>query len=148
MKTQSSNIPREAILSKAFQERRRSDVFKWDVYPIDEQCVLRLVFESWKETCRHGLRLAVEGSLMVNGHVSSSIEIWADTAPREVRIAVLDSTGRLSVYNLWDAGQGKQSQSHTSGMLIEPLPKGRRYRCNDIGLVTSFDDLVFRIEVA
>jgi hypothetical protein len=34
----------------------------------------------------------------------------------------------------------------SSGMLIEEMPSGRRYRCNGIGFDTHFDKLVFRIE--
>jgi hypothetical protein len=147
MKTQISGVPSQAILSKAFLETGRDDVIKWEVFPLDERCELVLVFEDWKRTSRHGVRLAVDGALIVNGQAAPSVELWSDTAPNEIKIEVCDSKGVLSVYNLWDSGSGRQSQSYTSGMLVEQLPMGRRYRCNDIGLVTSFDDLVFGIEI-
>jgi hypothetical protein len=147
MKTQISGVPNQAILSKAFLETGRGDVIKWEAFPIDEGCELVLVFEDWKRTSRHGVRLAVDGTLIVNGHAAPSVELWSDTAPNGIKIEIRNSKGVLSVYNLWDSGSGRQSQSYTSGMLIEQLPKGRRYRCNDIGLATAFDDLVFRIEV-
>lgn len=137
MKTKMSGVPSQAILSKAFLETGRDDVIKWEAFPIDEGRELVLTFEEWKRTSRHGVRLAVDGGLIVNGHAAPSVELWSDTAPNEIKIEVRDSKGILSVYNLWDSGSGRQSQSYTSGMLIEQLPKGRRYRCNDIGLATS-----------
>jgi hypothetical protein len=33
-------------------------------------------------------------------------------------------------------------------MLVDELPSGRRYRCNDFGFDTAFDKLVFRVERA
>jgi hypothetical protein len=31
-------------------------------------------------------------------------------------------------------------------MLVEEIPNGKRFRCNDIGFATNFDKIVFRIE--
>jgi hypothetical protein len=33
-------------------------------------------------------------------------------------------------------------------MLVEELPNGRRYCCNDIGFDTDFSKLIFRLEKA
>lgn len=75
------------------------------------------------------------------------MDIWTDTAQREVAIEVHSSTDHLHLYNIWNSKEvGRQSQSYTSGMLVEQLANGRRYRCSDIGFDTKFDDLVFRIE--
>jgi hypothetical protein len=38
------------------------------------------------------------------------------------------------------------SQSYTSAMLQEPVSRGFRYRCNDIGFNDQFNRLVFRLE--
>ena len=64
-------------------------------------------------------------------------------------IDVAETSGSLVLYNIWDSGRGHrpfESQSHTSGMLVETLPDGsRRYSCNDIGLEPDFSRLVFRV---
>lgn len=148
MKTQGFSFPDVAIVSEPFQEKGQTNVIKWDVYPIAEECLLRLVFQDWKNTARHSVWLAVEGDLVVNGYASPNLDIWTDTAPQEVIIQVRSSTGRLHVYKIWDSDEyGRQSQSYSSGMLVEQLANGRRYRCSDIGFETEFDDLVFRIEI-
>lgn len=148
MKTQRFAFPSAAIVSKAFLERGQTDVIKWEVCQVDQECHLRLVFEAWGDTSRHGVWLATEGTLVVNGYSSPSMDIWTDTAQREVAIQVYSSTGHLHLYNIWNSKEvGRQSQSYTSGMLVEQLANGRRYRCSDIGFDTKFDDLVFRIEV-
>lgn len=47
---------------------------------------------------------------------------------------------------MWDKGKGPDSQSHTSGMLLEEQGKLLTYYCNDIGFETNFDKLIFSIE--
>jgi len=73
-----------------------------------------------------------------------------DTAPPAVEIACLETDGLIRIYNIWQSGRrpGVESQSQTSGMLVDLLPDGsRRYRCNDIGFDPDFSKLVFRISI-
>ena len=92
--------------------------------------------------------LRTDRGLLVNDQFGPSVELWVDTAPPEVVAHCMTGDGNLSVYNIWDSGRGRgrESQGHSSGMLVEDLPDGRRYRCNDIGFDTNFDKLVFRIQ--
>ena len=83
---------------------------------------------------------------MVNDQEAPSVQLWEDTAPREILIECRTRCGLLHLYNMWDKGTGRESLSWTSGMLVEELPNGRRYRCSDIGIETEFDRLVFRLE--
>ena len=88
-----------------------------------------------------------EDVVMWDDQFAPSMDLWVDTAPPEVVAHCMTADGNLSVYNIWDSGRGRgrESQAHSSGMLVEDLPDGRRYRCNDIGFDTNFDKLVFRI---
>jgi len=54
--------------------------------------------------------------------------------------------GLLSFYNIWDDGDGRESQAHTSGMIVEQKNKVLIYHCNDYGFETDFNKLVFSIE--
>lgn len=146
MSQQNFKLPDEPIVSKAFLKAGRSDVIKWAVIPIMNSGHLKIIFESWDKEDRHGVWLRVDGELVINGVSSQSMEIWADAGQTEILVDVRKSTGKLHIYNLWDSGAGKQSQAYTSGMLIETLPNGQRYRCNDIGLDPKFDHLIFRVE--
>jgi hypothetical protein len=58
--------------------------------------------------------------------------------------------GMLWVWNVWEYySQGARivlSHSMYSGILVEELPNGYRYRCNEGRDDDDYDDLVFRIE--
>lgn len=65
---------------------------------------------------------------------------------QQCNVVCYTEDGCLSIYNMWDKGKGPESQSHTSGMLIEENGDVITYNCNDIGFETNFDKLVFSIE--
>ena len=142
----SFTLPAARIMSKAFRDAGQDDVVKWEVFPARTGETLRLVFESANVDGRHGVWLMTDGGLRVNGQEAESMDIWQDTAPSVVEINVETSSGVLHLYNIWDTGEGRSSQSWTSGMRVEEIPLGRRYRCNDIGFEGRFNDLVFRLE--
>ena len=121
-------------------------MIKWEVVPIARACRLRIVCEELDRTCKHGVWLLTDGELIVDGTSSRSINVWAGADRPAVDIDLRTPGGLLHLYNIWDFGQRRESQSWTSGMLIEQLPNGRRYRCKDIGFKTKFDSSVFKID--
>jgi hypothetical protein len=141
-------VPETAQISSAFEERGRPDVLKWDVIDVKNVASIRVIFESASFEGRHGVWLMTEGTLHVNGARAASFDLWQDTAPPCVEIGIESKRGKLHVYNIWDRGAGRRSQAWTSGMLVEELPNGRRYKCNDIGFSEAFDSVVFRLELA
>lgn len=146
MATDKNAIGKIRIYNSAFQEKGREDVIKWDILPIVNGEEIRVTFESIASSWRQGLWLKTDKEIRVNEIKSKSVDLWQDTAPKEVHCECFTNDGNLSVYNIWDKGNGRESQSWTSGMLIEELPNGRRYRCNDIGFETNFDKIIFKIE--
>lgn len=105
-----------------------------------------LTFESADPSWRQGLFLGTAGLSSVAGATSPQLNLWTDSAPPEVLIYVLETDGSLVLYNIWDSGRGRRSQSHTSGMILEHLAdNGRRYWCTDFGSTPDFGKLVFRI---
>ena len=141
-------LPAEPVLSDAFKENRGDDVVMIDVFPIADGDLIKLTFESTNSPWRQGVWMKTDQYVVVNQMRCPSVQLWQDTAPGEVLIECHTRNGRLHVYNIWDRGMGTNSQSWTSGMLVEEIPNGRRYRCNDIGLETDFGKLVFRLERA
>lgn len=118
----------------------------WDVLKIDNEQTIKLTFISKNSKNRQGVRLGIdvgEGYIEVNGLKSKSIELWVDTAPKEVLCKCVSSEDLLSVYNIWDKGKGRQSQLLTSGMILEEKDNKIIYYCNDYGFETDFDKLVF-----
>lgn len=141
-----AKLPIKQLRSTAFEEKGRNDVVKIDVFPIQDGDRLSLTFESVNSPWRQGAWLKTDGHLVIDQQKSPSVQLWQDTAPSEVLIECHTKNGCLHLYNIWDKGNGRESQSWTAGMLVEELPTGRRYRCNDIGFDTTFEKLVFRVE--
>jgi hypothetical protein len=139
-------LPALRALNSAFKERGREDVIMIDVFPIHDGELLKLTFESSNSLWRQGVWLRSDKFLVVNGSEFPSVQVWKDTAPSEVLLRCHCDENILHLYNIWDRGQGRASQSWSSGMLVEELTNGRRYSCNDIGFETSFDKLIFRLE--
>jgi hypothetical protein len=140
------SLGKERIYNAEFAKRGMQSVVQWDVLPVLDNQTISVVFESINSQWRQGIWLRTDRGLEVESEVHPSIRLWYDTAPKEVFCRCLTSDGCLSVYNIWDHGDGRRSQAWSSGMLIEELPNGRRYRCNDVGFDTRFDKLVIRIE--
>jgi hypothetical protein len=86
--------------------------------------------------------------ILVNGELYKGVYIWHDNSPPVVDMIVKANDGLLHVYNIWDShrGYGHESQSYTSGMLIEDAGPVRTYSCNDIGTTPDFSKLVFSLE--
>lgn len=139
-------LPRERVLNTAFSDEGVDGVVKIDVFPIQDGDVLELVIESVNSTWRQGVWLRSDNGMLINGQQCPSATIWQDTAPDRVRMQCKTKDGCLHIYNVWDRGMGKDALAWSSGMLVEELANGRRYRCNDIGFETLFNKLVFRIE--
>jgi len=139
-------IGKERIYNSEFAKRGLKGVVKWDIFPIVHNEIIRIVFEEAHSSWRQGIWLRTDEGLEVNGELCPSVVLWYDTAPREVLCRCFTSDGCLSIYNIWNKGDGRQSQGWSSGMLIEELPNGRRYRCNDVGFDTQFDKLVVQVE--
>lgn len=141
-----ADLPNERVFSKAFEEIGRMGVVKIEVFPVKNNELLLLTFESKESPYRQGVWLKTDGFLTVNKVRSPSVQIWQDSAPKQFLFDCHTADGRIYLYNIWDRGRGYESQSWTSGMLVDEIESGRRYRCNDIGLDTKFNKLVFRIE--
>jgi len=135
----------ERVYSKAFPDFDR-EVVAVDIFSVHDQEKIILTFEAKNSAWRQGVRLSCDDGLAVNRRHGASMLIWCEAIPQQVPIQCFTTNGLLVVYNIWDRGRGMDSMAHTSGMLLEDVAHGRRYRCNDIGLETDFNKLIFRIE--
>jgi len=119
-----------------------------DLVPCTDGERFRLAFESARSNWRQGVMFDAAGTLEVLGQViEGPVVLWQDTAPATVDIVVRAHKGPMQVKNVWQTGDGVVHSWHNgAAMVIEPLPAGRRYRCNDGHPDEDFDDLVFRLE--
>lgn len=138
-------------LSSAVKGPDGQPAVKVESLPVAKGQQITLTFESVGPRWRQGVFLATTGQLAVAGVSSPSLVIWSDSAPASSVIDVAETDGRLVLYNIWDSGRGRgtfESQSVTSGMLVESLPDGSlRYACTDIGVEPDFSRIVFRVSI-
>jgi hypothetical protein len=143
-------IGKKKIFNKAFAEKGLNNVVLWDVQDIKHEQQIRVKFISKKTSNRQGLWLRTDNGIVIpelSDELFPSITLWEDTAPKEVICKCFSEDGNLSIYNVWDKGNGSQSQGYTSGMLIDEQNDGILiYKCNDYGFKNDFTDLVFSIE--
>jgi hypothetical protein len=109
---------------------------------------LKVIFEEVNADWRQGVCLTTDGGFLVNNQFAKkSIVLWHDTAPQEVLLSIQTNKGECSVKNVWDVGDGVMHSWHNgAAMIVEAIPSGRRYKCNDGRADEDFDDLVFRVE--
>ncbi|ODG90029.1 MULTISPECIES: hypothetical protein [Bacillaceae] len=139
----------ERIYSKSFSEKGMSDVIKWEVQPIVDQQLIKIKFINKGSLHRQGIWLRTDKGIEIpalNEEIYPSINLWEDTSPKEIICKCHSKNGYLSLYNIWDEGDGRESQSYSSGMIVEEKDGIFIYYCNDFGFETNFDDLVFSIE--
>jgi hypothetical protein len=119
-----------------------------DDFPTQGASHFRLTFESCNGEWRQGVALDIEGKFKVNGQIiRRGIVLWHDTAPQTVELEVMGKVSTIEVKNVWDVGDGVIHSWHNgAAMIVEPLPDGRRYLCNDGFADDDFDDIVFRLE--
>ncbi len=116
---------------------------------------LRLVFESVNSDWAQGVQLET-GDLIVVGKIpyKRGVIIFYDPNHFETDIACYSPKGLLWVWNVWDFRPhavaeppgSVMSHSNYCGMIVEQIPNGFRYRCNEGRDDDDFDDLTFRVE--
>ena len=127
---------------------RLHNVVLWDILKIRDVELLEVEFIGMNSTFRQGVRIAIDrgkGNISVLDQTHRSIILWFDTAPSKTRIICRNDEGLVSVYNVYDKGEGMRSQMFKSGMIIEDSGNKRTYYCNDFGDTEKFDKLVFSI---
>ena len=134
------------IYNREFAKIGMNDVVLWDVMPIKHDQRLQLIFESVGNERSQGVRLATKPDIIFEGKAYAAVKFWYGGQPNPIELKCRSRDGLLSIYNFFFDGHSEVSQTHTSGMLVEEIPSGRRYRCNDYGLKATFDALVFRLE--
>lgn len=140
------DVGKERIYNTAFMKKGIKNVVKWEVLKISDAQNIRVTFISCNSEFKQGIWIATDKGIEINGSVYPQINIWQNTAPKEIILKCHTDVGLLSFYNIWDDGDGRESQAHTSGMIVEENENVKVYRCNDYGFETDFDKLVFSIE--
>jgi hypothetical protein len=119
-----------------------------DEFPTERCARFRFVFESCNSEWRQGAYLRINGTFTVNKQkIKNAVAFWQGTAPETVEFEAGPGVDLIEVRNIWDTGDGvMQSWHNGAAMIVEIVPVGRRYRCNDGFADDDLDDIVFRLE--
>jgi hypothetical protein len=119
----------------------------------------KLIFEEQNSDWGQGVHLDTDRTITVDGTTYKRGVIifhgakYGMKSP-ELSIAIRSKEGMLWVHHVWDHRPDEVTEppgsimtsSRFSGMLIDELPNGYRYRCNDGWNDDDYDELIFRIE--
>ena len=124
--------------------------------PVKDGEILKLFFESVNSDWAQGVHLEIDKSIVIKGiEYRTGIVIFSDAKHPELPVLTCRTKeGMLWVWNVWDYHTSSPDQQRRSvmskelycGMLVEELPNGYRYRCNEGRDDDDYDDLIFRIE--
>jgi hypothetical protein len=120
--------------------------------------ILKLLHQDAKGRWQRGADKQQEGQFIINGQRISGKDgtvVWHDTAPSIIEFEIAGGAPVICVYNVWESNSHMpganvrplvDSGHNGAAMIVEEIPNGRRYRCNDGEPDDDFDDLVFRLE--
>jgi hypothetical protein len=120
-----------------------------DHFPVQSAQRLQLTLEQCNGEWRQGVSLRIRdgGEMVVNDQRMKQCILWYDSAPHVIEIAIAGDVPALEIKNIWDTGDGVvHSWHHGAAMIVQSLPNGRRYFCNDGLPDENFDDIVFLFE--
>ncbi|HNA61581.1 MAG TPA: hypothetical protein PKW79_00690 [Rhabdochlamydiaceae bacterium] len=127
-----------------------------DKFPVKNEDVLLTSIEKTNSDDRQGLSIDITGYCELEGEKVKTgkgvrLLFWEDTAPKQIHVKVFTKTDFVWVENIWEniSHTGAKSVDYGrygSAMIVEEIPNGRRYRCNDWHPDENFDDIVFTIQ--
>jgi len=142
-----TNLPGRAIAP--WCDKAGREVLMIEALPVSAGDVARLRFERQTQARPQGVWLGTVGNLRVLDREGSQFELWYAPDAPIIHIEVVETDGLLRFYNIFEHPPGsglERSQMNGSGMLPDVVQDGWiRYSCNDFGLDTEFDKLVFSI---
>lgn len=130
------------------------NVLLFDKLDVPEKGKMLLKFlesdSEWKQGVRIGdMSPNTDLQLNVAGQKAPGMQLWKDTCPPVVEIDFIAPKKTITVYNIWDTGNGQsRSQLMGAGMHLEDDDEKQRvYNCNDGHPETTFSHLKFSLEI-
>ena len=126
--------------------------FLADKFPVTNGDTLIINIESTKSDHLQGLYIDVTGWVKSRGRIFKKrngvkLLYWEDTAPKNIHLQVFTKKEFVWVANIWKSENKPIDYGHLgAAMIVEEIPNGRRYRCNDWRPDEDFDDIIFTIE--
>jgi hypothetical protein len=141
-------IPGRTVLPEASDQAGR-EVLLLEALAVSPGDAVIFRFDRVNSQRRQGIWLGTTGILKIES-TSPQFHLWADTAPPEVRVEVLETDGSLRFYNCFMKPPDPSNLAHMngSGMITDETSDGwTTYSCNDVGVPPVYDKLVFSVKV-
>lgn len=114
---------------------------------------LKLVFETVNSDWIQGVQLEIDKGLIISDKFvrRGTLVFYESPDHREMPFICRTKEGILWIWNIWNSrpngpGRALEGRIFYSGMIVDEIPNGYRYHCNEGRNDDDYDDLVFRIE--
>ncbi len=140
------SLPSQSLENSYYREKYGLSVIWWEVLDVLNGTKIRTKFLSKNSPRRQGVYFFTDKEIAISQQNYKAVTLWQYHPIPELLLHTANN--KLNFYNVWDGGDGfAQSQSYTSGMLLEIDGSIRRYKCNDFGLEADFTKLAFELEL-
>ena len=126
-----------------------------DKFPLEGSNVLIIGIESTKSKYKQGVSVDITGYCQSNGVLYKKngridLSIWEDAQKQQVELVISTKKDFVWIQNIWEFIDYTGKKIVSSGvngaaMIVEEIPNGRRYRCNDGEPDDDFDDIIFTV---
>lgn len=122
-----------------------------DRIPVHSGEHFRCSIEKTNSEWRQGFTAKLtHGIIQSENEESNCFHFWASEALQEFEFRIKLTSKKpahLILYNFWEGSDGTVHVGHNgAAMVIEEIPHGRRYYCNDGHPDDNFDDIVFTVQ--
>lgn len=148
MGSNSFTLPSASTKSEYFASLGQNNILRWCVLHIGTHAEFRLAVEKVTPLRAQGIWLHSGAAIKITGKdeaTSPQRALMFYDAPHEVTFSCETSDGFLRLYNLWEVNGQPRSLMRMSGMDVEDIPGGYRYRCTDTGPDPDFERFVFTL---
>jgi hypothetical protein len=134
-------------------------LFWSDRFPVSDGDKLKISIEKTNSEYIQGISIDITGNCEVQGKrwkkgKGVKMIFWEDAElidPKNIEMTVFTKQGYILVQNIWECSDHLGVKFMNSGvngaaMIIEEIPNGRRYYCNDGHPDENFDDIIFSIQ--
>ncbi|HNA62681.1 MAG TPA: hypothetical protein PKW79_06360 [Rhabdochlamydiaceae bacterium] len=130
-----------------------------DKFPVSNGDKLKISIEKTNSEYIQGISIDITGSCEVQGKIwkkgkGIKMIFWEDAElidPKNIEMMIITRQGYVVVQNVWECSDHRGVRYTDSGvngaaMIIEEIPNGKRYYCNDGHPDENFDDIIFTIQ--
>ncbi|MDX8430216.1 MAG: hypothetical protein SNF33_00165 (plasmid) [Candidatus Algichlamydia australiensis] len=132
---------------------------RFDNFAIENGESLVICIESTNSKNTQGVAVDITGSCMFNGREWNQgkgvfMVFWEKSEvydPKNIELKICSTKGSVKIRNIWESTDHRGSSfvdygRYGSAMILEEIPGGKKYSCNDWTPDENFDDIIFTVK--